>query len=120
MIIELILGIGMGFIPYVDNFAHLGGFLMGLLVGMIFFPVISETRRHKMITWGFRIAAVPLVIVLFVVLTRNFYTTDPSACTYLQLFFLTSGLLTGSLQLAAGVDVRCHIYCCFEFTNSDI
>ncbi|EJD03994.1 rhomboid-domain-containing protein [Fomitiporia mediterranea MF3/22] len=88
MIIELILGIGMGFIPYVDNFAHLGGFLMGLLVGMIFYPVISETRRHNMITWGFRIAAVPLVIVLFVVLTRNFYTTDPSAscgwCRYLS------------------------------------
>ena len=79
MIIELIIGVAMGFIPYVDNFAHLGGFLMGLLVGMIFYPVISETKRHKAITWGFRIAAIPLVIVLFVVLTRNFYTTDPSA-----------------------------------------
>lgn len=52
---------------------------MGLLVGTIFYPVISPTKRHKAITWGFRIAAIPLVIVLFVVLTRNFYTSDPYA-----------------------------------------
>jgi len=88
MAVELILGIAMGFIPYVDNFAHLGGFLMGLLVGMFFYPIISETRRHRLITWGFRIAALPLVIILFVVLTRNFYTTDPTSschwCRYLS------------------------------------
>lgn len=53
---------------------------MGLLAGMFFYPIISETRRHRMVTWGFRLAALPLVIVLFVVLTRNFYTTDPTAC----------------------------------------
>ena len=68
------------YIPFVDNFVHLGGFLMGLLVGMVFYPIISETKRHRSIVWGFRIAAIPLIIVLFVVLTRNFYTEDPSAC----------------------------------------
>ncbi|KAI5123620.1 hypothetical protein M0805_003434 [Coniferiporia weirii] len=88
MTVELILGVAMGFIPYVDNFAHLGGFLMGLLVGIIFYPVISETKRHKAIMWGFRIAALPVVTVLFVVLARNFYTSNPSAscswCRYLS------------------------------------
>ena len=52
---------------------------MGLLVGTVFYPVISTTKRHKMIMWGFRVAALPLVIVLFVVLIRNFYTSDPYA-----------------------------------------
>ncbi|KAF9044628.1 rhomboid-domain-containing protein [Hymenopellis radicata] len=88
MIIELCIGIAIGYIPYVDNFAHIGGFLMGLLVGTVFYPVISETKRHKMITWGFRIVAIPLAIILFVVLTRNFYTADPYAacdwCRYLS------------------------------------
>ncbi|KAH8120280.1 rhomboid-domain-containing protein, partial [Phellopilus nigrolimitatus] len=88
MSVELVIGVGVGFIPYVDNFAHLGGFLMGLLVGTTFYPVISETKRHKAIMWGFRIAALPFVIVLFVVLTRNFYTSDPYAacswCRYLS------------------------------------
>ena len=61
------------------HLAHLGGFLMGLLVGTTFYPVISTTRRHKLITWGFRLAAIPLAIILYVVLVRNFYTADPYA-----------------------------------------
>ena len=31
--------------------------------------------------WAFRLAAIPLAIVLFVVLIRNFYTSDPYAGT---------------------------------------
>ena len=59
--------------------AHLGGFLMGLLVGTTFYPVISETKRHKSIMWFFRLAAIPIAVMLFVVLIRNFYTSDPYA-----------------------------------------
>lgn len=61
---------------------------MGLLVGTIFYPVISETKRHKAVMWGFRIAAIPLAVVLFVVLTRNFYKSDPYAGKSLLLMFL--------------------------------
>ncbi|KAF5375122.1 hypothetical protein D9758_000362 [Tetrapyrgos nigripes] len=90
MTIELAIGVAIGYIPYVDNFAHLGGFLMGLLVGTTFYPVISPTKRHRAIMWGFRLAAIPLAIILFVVLTRNFYTSDPyaacSGCRYLSCF----------------------------------
>jgi hypothetical protein len=59
--------------------AHLGGLLMGLLVGTTFYPVISVTKRHKLIMWFFRLAAIPLTIILFIVLMRNFYTSDPYA-----------------------------------------
>jgi hypothetical protein len=52
---------------------------MGLLVGTTLFPVISTTRRHKLIVWGFRLAAIPLAIILYVVLVRNFYTANPYA-----------------------------------------
>lgn len=52
---------------------------MGLLVGTTLYPVISPTRRHKLIMWAFRIAAIPLAVILFVVLIRNFYTSDPYA-----------------------------------------
>jgi len=90
MTIELLIGIGIGFIPFVDNFAHLGGFLMGLLVGTTFYPVISVSKRHRLIMWTFRLIALPITIVLFVVLTRNFYTSDPYAacswCRYLSCF----------------------------------
>jgi len=88
MTVELIIGIGMGFIPFVDNFAHLGGFLMGLLVGTIFYPIICTTRRQKLITYGLKCVLVPTVIILFVLLVRNFYTSDPyaacSGCRFLS------------------------------------
>jgi membrane associated rhomboid family serine protease len=88
MTIELLIGIAIGYIPYVDNFAHIGGFVMGLLVGTVLYPVISVSRRHKLITWAFRLAAIPVAVVLYVLLTRNFYTSDPyaacSGCRYLS------------------------------------
>jgi len=94
MTIELLIGIAVGYIPYVDNFAHLGGFLMGLLVGTTFYPVISPSRRHKLIMWGFRLVAIPLAVILFVVLVRNFYTSNPyaacSGCRYLSCLPLAS------------------------------
>ena len=66
----------------VDNFAHLGGLLMGLLAAMALYPIISPSTRHRFIVIGLRLAAVPLAIVLFVVLIRNFYTSDPYAGKY--------------------------------------
>ena len=54
---------------------------MGLLTGMVLYPVISATKRHRIIVWGFRLAAIPLAVLLFVVLIRNFYTSDPYAGT---------------------------------------
>ncbi|KAF8587326.1 rhomboid-domain-containing protein [Ramaria rubella] len=90
LIVDLVVGVAMGYIPYIDNFAHLGGLFMGLFAAVIFYPVISRTRRHKLIRWACRIAAIPIPIILFVVLIRNFYTGDPysacSGCRYLSCF----------------------------------
>ncbi|KAJ7103612.1 hypothetical protein B0H15DRAFT_875192 [Mycena belliarum] len=90
MTIELIIGVAIGYIPYVDNFAHLGGFVMALFVGTIFYPVISVTKKHKIIMASARIAAIPVAVLLFVLLTRNFYTSNPYAacegCRYLSCF----------------------------------
>jgi hypothetical protein len=52
---------------------------MGILLGTTLFPVISTTKRHKLIMWGFRLAAIPLAVILYVVLVRNFYTANPYA-----------------------------------------
>lgn len=77
--IDLIVGVALGYIPGVDNFVHLGGFLAGLICAAIFLPVISTTRRHKLVMWVIRIAMIPLGIVLFVILLRNFYKSNPFA-----------------------------------------
>ncbi|GAA5871020.1 hypothetical protein JCM16303_001667 [Sporobolomyces ruberrimus] len=84
IVVEIVVGFGLGWVPGIDNFAHLGGFAMGLVVSLLLFPVVhSPSRTHKYIFYGLRILALPLVIVMFVVLIRNFYTGDPStACSW--------------------------------------
>lgn len=63
----------------VDNFAHLGGLLMGLLTAMVLYPIISPSTRHRIIVITLRLIAAPLAVVLFLVLIRNFYTSNPYA-----------------------------------------
>jgi hypothetical protein len=66
------------FLPFLPP-AHLGGFVMALFVGTIFYPVISVSKRHRIGMTTARILAIPVAVILFVVLIRNFYTSDPYA-----------------------------------------
>ncbi|KAF9462142.1 hypothetical protein BDZ94DRAFT_752247 [Collybia nuda] len=137
MTIELLIGVAVGFIPFVDNFAHLGGFLMGLLVGTTFYPVISISKRHRLIMWGFRLVAIPLAIILFVVLMRNFYTSDPyaacSGCRYLSCFPTASNnhckgansntnimYVMGPVALYFLLDTRLYVFFFVEFFELDL
>ena len=60
---------------------------MGLLVGTVLYPIISATKRHRIIVWIFRLAAIPLAVVLFIVLIRNFYKSDPYAGNVVCIIF---------------------------------
>ncbi|CED85122.1 Equilibrative nucleoside transporter protein [Phaffia rhodozyma] len=89
LIIEFVIMVGMGYIPYlIDNFSHLGGFMMGLLWGMILYPAISPTRKHLIIVWVLRVISAVLIVLAFVLITRNFFKADSAAscewCRYLS------------------------------------
>lgn len=60
---------------------------MGLVTAIVLYPVISTSNRHKMIMWGCRLAMIPVAVVLFVVLIRNFYSNDPYAGGFPNLSF---------------------------------
>ncbi|ORY26257.1 hypothetical protein BCR39DRAFT_470533 [Naematelia encephala] len=80
LFVEFCIGIGMGYIPFaVDGFAHLGGWAMGLLCGIILYPSISETKTHRFAIWFARLVALVLIIIAFVLTIKNFYTSDPNA-----------------------------------------
>lgn len=121
LIVEIIIGIGLGWVPGtppsllplpsrrhhtdeptltqtgVDNFAHLGGFLVGLLTSILLFPIVHPSRTHKLVFVALRLVALPLIIVVFVVLTRNFYTGDPAtACSWCRSVFLGALSLGGA------------------------
>ena len=69
---------------------------MGLLTGMMLYPIISASRRHRIIVWVLRLAAIPLAVLLFVLLIRNFYKSDPYAGEY-SYYFLKMRLFICSL-----------------------
>lgn len=56
----------------VDGLAHLGGWAMGILCGIILYPAITETKRRKYVVWGCRVVAVALIIMAMVMTIKNF------------------------------------------------
>lgn len=45
---------------------------MGMLCGTIVMPLASQTSRHRLVVWAFRLLALALVILAFVLTTKNF------------------------------------------------
>ncbi|XP_078347167.1 inactive rhomboid protein 1-like isoform X1 [Oculina patagonica] len=77
-IVLLLLFIGL--LPYVDNFAHMIGFLFGFLLAFIFLPYVSFgefDRRRKQIQI---IVCFVLVITLYVVGFLVFYISQDAGC----------------------------------------
>ncbi|CAG8579224.1 11039_t:CDS:2 [Paraglomus occultum] len=78
----------LGLLPGLDNFSHIGGFIMGILTGLVFMPTLKFTKLQGRVTWALRLIAFPIALILFITLTKNFYTADPSArchwCKYLS------------------------------------
>jgi len=82
----IIVSFAFGLLPFLDNFAHIGGFIGGILTGLVLMPVVYFSKRDKYIKWGLRVVALPCVIVLIVVGLTNFYkgVNNCSWCRYLR------------------------------------
>ena len=68
--VNVTIALGVGLLPFVDNFAHIGGFLAGILSGLVFLPAIDfneNDRRRKRVL---RLIAFP---ALTAVLGYGFY-----------------------------------------------
>lgn len=73
-----------GTLPYIDNLAHVGGFLFGIPAGLLLMPKIyygKWDRRRKLILM---IASLPALAILFYFLLRSFYnnTNFCPGCKY--------------------------------------
>ncbi|KAG1448751.1 hypothetical protein G6F46_011509 [Rhizopus delemar] len=90
LLMSTVISLVLGLLPGLDNFAHIGGFTVGILMGMLVAPMRPmATPRVKIITWILRVVALVLLIVLFVVTIRELYSVyDPSTicpnCKYLS------------------------------------
>lgn len=61
-IVITVIGFAIGLLPGLDNFAHIGGFAVGILGGAMLGPSIHETRRHRVVTWVVRVIATALLV----------------------------------------------------------
>lgn len=105
-VVEIVVGIGLGYVPGVDNFAHLGGMAMGLLLAVWLCAWGHVAHRHdttrsrdpsdaaasdrllrparyrrpcRSSITALIFSLTPQVVLAFVLSIRNFYTVDPSA-----------------------------------------
>lgn len=72
----IIFSLGIGLLPFLDNYAHVAGFFTGIVAGIVFVPTISfgkwDGRRKKLLL----IIAIPVLIAMFVVGITFFYLNE--------------------------------------------
>jgi hypothetical protein len=76
----------LGFLPLVDNFAHLFGFIFGFLLSFALLPYVTFNvmdRRGKII--GI-VVCLSVCILLFIALVLLFYLAPIYSCTMCQYF----------------------------------
>ncbi|KAI7855355.1 hypothetical protein BDC45DRAFT_534602 [Circinella umbellata] len=67
----------LGILPGADNYSDVGGFVSGLLLGIMVVPPVSRMNRKKMIClWIIRLIALAGLISLFIVMSTRFYAAD--------------------------------------------
>ncbi|KAI8141718.1 rhomboid family-domain-containing protein [Fennellomyces sp. T-0311] len=77
ILLSVVIAFAYGLFPGIDNFAHLGGFITGIIVGVLLVSPVASTSRW--ITWGIRAAALAMLMVGFVIILYIFYSAgDPT------------------------------------------
>eukprot|EP00054_Salpingoeca_dolichothecata_P028540 m.217592 g.217592 ORF g.217592 m.217592 type:complete len:250 (+) comp26250_c0_seq4:150-899(+) len=94
--LQLIVFLGIGTLPWVDNFAHFGGFIFGVLASIIFLPYITFGKWDKVRKRCLLVICFPLLLVCFFILFVIFYEVQGTDfcpnCKYIQCVPYTADL----------------------------
>ncbi|KAK6132132.1 hypothetical protein DH2020_034123 [Rehmannia glutinosa] len=97
LLVIVLINLAVGILPHVDNFAHIGGFLTGFLLGFIMLPrpQFGWIERHN-VPAGVRV--------------RSKYKAYQYALWLVSLILLIAGFAVGLVMLFRGVNgyERCH------------
>ncbi|GFP87663.1 inactive rhomboid protein 1, partial [Phtheirospermum japonicum] len=97
LLVIVLINLAVGILPHVDNFAHIGGFMTGLLLGFILLPrpQFGWTERHNLPA-GAR--------------ARSKYKAYQYVLGLVSLILLVAGFVVGLVMLFRGVNgyERCH------------
>jgi len=71
-----------GTLPWIDNYAHLGGFFFGLVAGVVFLPNITfgkwDSQRKKLLL----LVSIPLLLVMIIMGFVIFYLAGSNFCSF--------------------------------------
>ena len=80
--VNVIVALAIGLLPYIDNYAHVGGFVSGILAGLTFMPTITfgkwDGRRKRILMIG----AFPLLCLLWTLGFIGFYSQRDFSCNW--------------------------------------
>jgi len=83
LVAQTILILGVGTLPWLDNFAHVGGFLIGVMFGLGFLPFIHFSKRDKFVKALVSSEARVILLLALVGLVIMFYMVkDPNFCSF--------------------------------------
>eukprot|EP00299_Pterocystis_sp_00344_P019266 c9577_g1_i1.p1 GENE.c9577_g1_i1~~c9577_g1_i1.p1 ORF type:complete len:715 (+),score=134.54 c9577_g1_i1:46-2190(+) len=82
LFIKLILFLGIGTLPYIDNFAHVGGFVSGIVVAICFLPYIVFGKFDEFRKRLFQVLSIFGLVALVIGLLYRFYTTGKIVCSF--------------------------------------
>ncbi|KAL5254665.1 hypothetical protein ACHWQZ_G014188 [Mnemiopsis leidyi] len=69
-----------GLLPWIDNYAHIGGFLFGFLTSFVVLPHVNFSEEDRIAKLVVQIACGVLSVVLFALLFIVFYLAQGSTC----------------------------------------
>eukprot|EP00298_Acanthocystis_sp_HF-20_P029988 c8997_g1_i1.p1 GENE.c8997_g1_i1~~c8997_g1_i1.p1 ORF type:complete len:542 (-),score=178.95 c8997_g1_i1:29-1624(-) len=76
LFLTTVLLLGIGTLPWIDNFAHFGGYVIGIVSGLSFLPYISFSHTDHVIKWLLSMQSRILLAVIFAGVVVLFYILD--------------------------------------------
>eukprot|EP00299_Pterocystis_sp_00344_P003356 c1392_g1_i1.p1 GENE.c1392_g1_i1~~c1392_g1_i1.p1 ORF type:complete len:560 (+),score=124.63 c1392_g1_i1:25-1680(+) len=76
IIVQLLLILALGTLPWFDNFAHIGGLIVGIVCGYAVLPYLHFHRKDRITKYLIALHARVLLLILLAVLVILFYVVD--------------------------------------------
>ncbi|KAF4365136.1 RHOMBOID-like protein 1 [Cannabis sativa] len=105
LVVIIAINLAVGILPHVDNFAHLGGFLSGFLLGFVFLIRPQFGWVSQRYTPGFMSPTPPVP-------AKSKFKTYQCILWIVSLILLIVGLTVGLVLLLRGVDANEHCSWC--------
>eukprot|EP01134_Creolimax_fragrantissima_P002740 CFRG2740T1 len=84
--ITVLMSLFIGTLPWVDNWAHLGGFLFGIFAAVLFLPYITFGKWDRRRKLALILISAPILLALIIAFFALFYDGVSDFCTFCNYF----------------------------------